>query len=36
MTITLLATIVAVSCTIAAGIAPFLEGTGHIARKDDR
>jgi hypothetical protein len=32
MTITLLATIVAVSCTIAAGIAPFLEGSGALDR----
>lgn len=33
MTITLLASLVAVIATIAAGAAPLLEGGGEIARK---
>jgi len=33
MTITLLASLVAVLATIAAGAAPLLEGSGSLARK---
>ena len=36
MTIVFLATLVAVSGTIALGIAPFLEGTGAIDKGDRR